>query len=143
VAQNTPRDHATRYLEARVTAWHNDDPPRVEVFRSRLRDVTGVSAPAATAPLRAPGVVARLDELLGREVSLRAFAVLRVLVGPIVAPPPRAVPVRLAPRRTYQDVFHEPYASWYPELPEGPTSACCGWAPRLRSPCRSGRSPGL
>ena len=41
VAQNTPRDHATRYLEARVTAWHNDDPPRVEVFRSRLRDVAG------------------------------------------------------------------------------------------------------
>jgi hypothetical protein len=41
VAQNTPRDHATRYLEARVTAWHNDDPPRVEVFRSRLRDAAG------------------------------------------------------------------------------------------------------
>ena len=39
VAANTPRDHATRYLEARVTAWHNDDPPRVEVFRSRVRDV--------------------------------------------------------------------------------------------------------
>ncbi|HVG76290.1 MAG TPA: hypothetical protein VM824_12990 [Thermoleophilaceae bacterium] len=41
VARNTPRDHATRYLEARVTAWHNDDPPRVEVFRSRVRDVAG------------------------------------------------------------------------------------------------------
>jgi hypothetical protein len=39
VAQNTPRDHATRYLEARVTAWHNDDPPHVEVFRSGMRDV--------------------------------------------------------------------------------------------------------
>ena len=39
VADNTPRDHATRYLEARVTAWHNADPPRVEVFRSRVRDV--------------------------------------------------------------------------------------------------------
>jgi hypothetical protein len=38
VAQNTPRDRATRYLEARVTAWHNDDPPRVEIFRSRLRE---------------------------------------------------------------------------------------------------------
>jgi hypothetical protein len=37
VAENTPRDHATRYLEARVTAWHNDDPPHVEVFRSEMR----------------------------------------------------------------------------------------------------------
>jgi hypothetical protein len=37
VARHTPRDHDTRYLEATVTAWHNDDPPRVEVFRSRVR----------------------------------------------------------------------------------------------------------
>jgi hypothetical protein len=40
VAANTPRDHSTRYLEARVTAWHNDDPPRVEVFRSERRDLS-------------------------------------------------------------------------------------------------------
>jgi hypothetical protein len=78
-----------------------------------------VSAPAATAPRRAPDLLARLDELLGREVSLRALAVLRVLVGPIVL-------LHLAPflsdsldGHTYQDVFHEPYAAWYPELPEG------------------------
>jgi hypothetical protein len=37
VASHTPRDHETRYLEARVTAWHNDDPPRVQVFRSGVR----------------------------------------------------------------------------------------------------------
>ena len=37
VAANTPRDHETRYLQATVTAWHNDDPPRVEVFRSPRR----------------------------------------------------------------------------------------------------------
>jgi hypothetical protein len=36
VAENTPRDHDTRYLEARVTSWHNDDPPRTQVFRSRV-----------------------------------------------------------------------------------------------------------
>ena len=78
-----------------------------------------MSAPAATAPLRGAGVMARVDELLGREVSLRSLAVLRVLVGPIVL-------LHLAPflsdslhGRTYQDVFHESYASWYPELPEG------------------------
>jgi hypothetical protein len=41
VAANTPRDNETRYLEARVTAWHNDDPPRVEVFRSRAREEAG------------------------------------------------------------------------------------------------------
>jgi hypothetical protein len=37
VALNTPRDRETRYLEARVTAWHNDDAPRVEVLRSEVR----------------------------------------------------------------------------------------------------------
>jgi hypothetical protein len=37
VARNTPRDHETQYLEATVTSWHNDDPPRVEVFRSHVR----------------------------------------------------------------------------------------------------------
>jgi hypothetical protein len=38
VARNTPRDHETRYLEARVTAWHNDDPPKVELIRSERRE---------------------------------------------------------------------------------------------------------
>jgi hypothetical protein len=41
VAANTPRDHSTRYLEAKVTAWHNADPPRVEIMRSRVREVSG------------------------------------------------------------------------------------------------------
>ncbi len=41
VAANTPRDDETRYLEARVTAWHNADPPSVEVFRSHVRDGAG------------------------------------------------------------------------------------------------------
>ena len=35
---NTPRDRETRYLEATVTAWHNADPPRTEVLRSRVRE---------------------------------------------------------------------------------------------------------
>lgn len=38
VAENTPRDHDTRYLEATVTSWHNADPPRTEVLRSRARE---------------------------------------------------------------------------------------------------------
>jgi hypothetical protein len=41
VASNTPRDGETRYLEARVTSWHNADPPRVEVLRSRVREEAG------------------------------------------------------------------------------------------------------
>jgi hypothetical protein len=38
VASNTPRDRETRYLEASVTAWHNDDPPEARVFRSQVRE---------------------------------------------------------------------------------------------------------
>jgi hypothetical protein len=38
VADNTPRDGETRYLEATVTSWHNDDPRRIEVFRSGVRE---------------------------------------------------------------------------------------------------------
>jgi hypothetical protein len=38
VATHTPRDRETRYLQATVTAWHNADPPRVEVLRSPLRE---------------------------------------------------------------------------------------------------------
>jgi hypothetical protein len=41
VADNTPRDDETRYLEATVTSWHNADDPRVEVLRSRVREGVG------------------------------------------------------------------------------------------------------
>jgi hypothetical protein len=41
VADNTPRDGETRYLEATVTSWHNADAPRVGVLRSRLREGAG------------------------------------------------------------------------------------------------------
>jgi hypothetical protein len=41
VASNTPRDGETRYLEARVTSWHNADPPQVEVLRSHVRGGAG------------------------------------------------------------------------------------------------------
>jgi hypothetical protein len=37
LADNTPRDHDTRYLEATVTSWHNADPARIEVLRSGVR----------------------------------------------------------------------------------------------------------
>jgi hypothetical protein len=38
VASNTPRDNETLYLEARVTSWHNADPPEVSVIRSDMRE---------------------------------------------------------------------------------------------------------
>jgi hypothetical protein len=41
VASNTPRDGETRYLEARVTSWHNADPPQVKILRSHVREGTG------------------------------------------------------------------------------------------------------
>jgi Vitamin K-dependent gamma-carboxylase len=63
-------------------------------------------------------VIASFDDLLGRAVSIRALALLRVLAGP-------AVLLHLQPflsdvwdGRTYQDGFYEPYAAWYPELSE-------------------------
>jgi hypothetical protein len=62
--------------------------------------------------------LAGFDDLLGRPVSLRAVALLRVLAGPIVL-------LHLWPflsdalhGETYRDAFYEPYAGWYPELPE-------------------------
>ena len=38
VADHTPRDRDTRYLEAVVTTWHNTDDPKTVVLRSRDRD---------------------------------------------------------------------------------------------------------
>ena len=63
-------------------------------------------------------MIAALDELLGRQVSMRALALLRVLTGPIVLLHLRPFLSDGLNGRTYQDVFHEPYASWIPELPE-------------------------
>jgi uncharacterized membrane protein YphA (DoxX/SURF4 family) len=61
--------------------------------------------------------VRRFDELLGRRVSLRAVALLRVLVGPIAVLHLRPFLEDAADGLTYQDVFHHSYASWYPDLP--------------------------
>ena len=68
-----------------------------------------------TATVRAPSAVGRFDELLGRPVSMRSLALLRVLVDPIVL-------LHLWPFLSgpiYSDAFYEPYADWYPELPRG------------------------
>jgi uncharacterized membrane protein YphA (DoxX/SURF4 family) len=77
-----------------------------------------VNATTVTAPRRAPGLLDRLDELLGRRVSMRSLALLRVLAGPIVLLHLRPFLSDALDGRTYQDAFHQPYAPWYPELPE-------------------------
>jgi uncharacterized membrane protein YphA (DoxX/SURF4 family) len=76
-----------------------------------------VSTATVGAPSRVRALVARFDDLLGRPVSMRALALLRVLAGP-------AVLLHLQPflsdardGRIYRDAFYEPYAAWYPELP--------------------------
>jgi hypothetical protein len=64
------------------------------------------------------GVAARFDELLGRPVSMRALALLRVLTGPVVLLHLQPFLSDSLDGRTYRDAFHEPYAAWYPEVPE-------------------------
>jgi uncharacterized membrane protein YphA (DoxX/SURF4 family) len=63
--------------------------------------------------------LARFDELLGRPVSMRALALLRVLTGPVVLLHLHEFLDDAAHGETYRDAFNEPYAAWYPELPEG------------------------
>jgi hypothetical protein len=62
--------------------------------------------------------LARFDGLLARPVSMRALALLRVLAGPVVLLHLRPFLSDAGDGQTYADAFHEPYADWYPELPE-------------------------
>jgi uncharacterized membrane protein YphA (DoxX/SURF4 family) len=64
-------------------------------------------------------VIARLDDLLGRAVSMRALALLRIFAGPVVLLHLRPFLSDALDGGVYSDAFYEPYASWYPELPEG------------------------
>ncbi len=75
-----------------------------------------VAAPRARSQAR--GLVARFDDLLGRAVSMRAFALLRVLTGPVVLLHLRPFLSDGLDGRVYRDAFYEPYAAWYPELPD-------------------------
>jgi hypothetical protein len=77
-----------------------------------------MTAPAVRAPSRVRGLIARFDDLLGRAVSMRALALLRVLVGPVVLLHLRPFLSDSLDGRIYQDGFYEPYLAWYPELPE-------------------------
>jgi uncharacterized membrane protein YphA (DoxX/SURF4 family) len=63
--------------------------------------------------------VSRFDELLGRPVSMRALALLRVLAGPVVLLHLWPFLADALDGRIYRDAFWEPYAAWYPDLPRG------------------------
>jgi hypothetical protein len=65
------------------------------------------------------GAIAAFDDLLGRPVSMRALALLRVLAGPVVLLHLQPFLADALDGRIYRDAFHEPYAAWYPEAPRG------------------------
>jgi vitamin K-dependent gamma-carboxylase-like protein len=67
--------------------------------------------------VRAPWALSRLDELLGRPVSMRSLALLRVLAGPVVLLHLQPFLADALDGHIYSDAFYEPYAAWYPELP--------------------------
>jgi hypothetical protein len=76
-----------------------------------------MSAAAVRASPALRGVAGRVDELLGRAVSMRALALLRVLAGPVVLLHLRPFLADAWDGRIYRDAFYEPYAAWYPDLP--------------------------
>ena len=63
-------------------------------------------------------MTAALDDLLGRPASMRALALLRVLAGPVVLLHLQPFLSDALDGRIYSDAFYQPYAGWYPELPE-------------------------
>ena len=71
------------------------------------------------ATVRPPAAVRRFEALFERTGDVRAMAVLRIVLGPIVlvhlAPFLREARAGIA----YDDQFWEPYASWLPHLPAG------------------------
>lgn len=63
------------------------------------------------------GLVERVDELLGRRVSMRSLALVRILVGPVALMHLWPIASAALGGDTYRDRFHHPYLPWYPELP--------------------------
>ena len=116
-SRTTPRATVeTRYLEATVTSWHNADPPRVEVLRSRVREDAGergrgrrAARAAAWSPRSTSCSAAR--SACGRSRCCGCW-------------PARSCSCTCGRSssdaldgRIYRDAFYEPYAAWYPELP--------------------------
>ena len=128
VADHTPNDRETRVPRG----GRHDLAQRRPAGRRRAAERPPVVMPTTARPRRSPGRVRRpwlrrVDDALGRPVSMRAMALLRVLVGPIVllhlrplledawrrAAPPRRLP------RAVRVVVPGAAA-------RAPTSPCCG-----------------
>jgi len=77
-----------------------------------------MNAARVGAPLDLRALIGAFDDLLGRRVSMRALALLRVLAGPAVLLHLQPFLSDAADGRIYRDVFYQPYAAWYPELPD-------------------------
>jgi len=71
---------------------------------------TSLAVPSVTA-------LGRADELLGRRVSMRALALLRIMAGAIALAHLWPFVADARAGVIYRDAFYEPYAAWYPELP--------------------------
>ena len=67
--------------------------------------------------VRAPSGLSRVDELLGRPVSMRSLALRRVFAGAVVLLHLQPFLSDALGGHVYSDAFYEPYAGWYPELP--------------------------
>ena len=80
--------------------------------------------------------MARFDELLGRPVSMRALALLRVFAGPVVLLHLRPFLADSLDGHIYSDAFYEPYAAWYPELP-GAVYVGLLWLAAVAAACMS------
>ena len=70
---------------------------------------TSLAVPSATE-------LGRVDELLGRRVSMRALALLRIMAGAIALAHLWPFVADARAGVIYRDAFYEPYVAWYPEL---------------------------
>ena len=109
-------DAALDWVAAEHASRPRDPLPRGEGHGLAQRRPGADRGPAQPRP-RGRAVIARFDELLGRRVSMRALALLRVFAGPVVLLHLRPFLSDAADGHIYSDAFYEPYASWYPELP--------------------------
>ena len=135
-----PRRAPPRRCRARTTSWRSSTPPstgwpthaarhRDAVPRGGRDDVAQHRRPERGRAAQPTGVASDAADVARRSATPSARRAARAAGehardGPAArarradrAAPPAAVPPRAWTARIYRDTFHEPYASWYPELP--------------------------
>ncbi len=107
VAVHTPDDTETRYFEATVTTVRNTRPAGDDrAAQRRARAVTSTLVPPARP-------ATRWDAVLDRTGSVRAVAVLRIAIGPIVLLHLRPLLGDALDGVGYDDHFWVPWVSWF------------------------------